>query len=71
MKRDLAKRVSDRAVMIQSELNDLVRVLELEGDVDEFRSYRLKIGSLMASLYSDILSPIYKEYPEMIPPEMR
>jgi hypothetical protein len=71
MNRDVARKLSDTLIVVQSELNDLVRLLQDECDDGEFNHYRRQIGGVMAALYSDILSPLYKEHPELIPPEMK
>jgi len=49
----------------------MVHIIKNECDVDELNYYRRRVGGVMAALYMDVLSPIYKEHPELIPPEMK
>lgn len=52
-------------------LNESIRrVMETCPD-EEFKEYRRVIGRIMGSVYFDVLEPIYRQYPELEPDELK
>ena len=66
----LSENISRRLLEVSRQLNESIAVAQGQCDDEEFNEYRQHIGMLMANLYADILKPLWKEQPELKPPEM-
>ena len=54
------------SIILDSHLNYLKEVL----DEDEFKVMCKKVGKVMGEAYFQILDPIWKEFPELLPEQM-
>ncbi len=52
-------------------LDESIRLVMETCPEDEFKAYRLKIGTIMASLYLDVMQPIHLRYPDLEPEGLR
>lgn len=66
----LSEDLSRRLLEVSRQLDDSVAVAQAQCSEEEFNEYRRQIGMLMANLYADILRPLWKEHPDLKPPEM-
>jgi len=70
MKQEIAAEVLKRLASARGELNEGLRTVQQHCEEDEFKRFRREIGKLMGALFLDVVGPIYKEHPTLIPPEM-
>jgi hypothetical protein len=68
---EVAKELNDMMLSICARMDGSVRLMRDSSDRNEFDSYRKTIGSIMGLVYTDILSPIYKQYPLLMPNELK
>jgi hypothetical protein len=68
MKIELATKITSDLVKISGDFDETLRLIETNCNQDEFRSYRKAFGNLMGTMYLDILEPLFKEHPSLIPP---
>ena len=66
----LSEDISRRLLEVSRQLNESVAVAQGLCSDEEFNEFRLQIGMLMAGLYADILRPLWREHPDLKPPEM-
>ena len=52
-------------------LNDSVRRVMETCPETEFKDYRHKIATIMASLYLEVMQPIHLRYPDLEPEQLR
>ena len=52
--------------VVDSHLRNLQEVL----DKNEFREYAQKTGKIMGEIYTEVLRPLWVEYPELLPKQM-
>ncbi|HVZ29803.1 MAG TPA: hypothetical protein VG839_05380 [Asticcacaulis sp.] len=70
MNKELSRQVSDAMLDVSAKLNASIGLVQEHTDDKAFNAYRLKIGTIMADIYSEILRPIYQEHPDLKPPEL-
>jgi hypothetical protein len=68
--KDLSVEISRRLLEISRQLDESVAVAQGQCSEEEFNAFRLQIGTLMGGLYLDILKPLWREHPDLKPPEM-
>ncbi len=71
MDRATAGRVEELLRHVTKELDDSIGIVMEASPPDEFQSYRRLAGDLMGAIFLDILQPIYREHPDLTPPELR
>jgi hypothetical protein len=69
MNLDLATKIAENLVRIESDLNNALHLIETNCKQDEFQLYRTAFGKLMGTIYLDILEPLFDEHPSLIPPD--
>lgn len=70
MKRATAKQVSTRVQGIYRDLNALLEVVQVDAP-DDFERIRDATSKALLPLLTEILNPLYVEFPELSPKEMR
>ena len=70
---DLQTAAKIEAIMrgICGQLDQSVRLVMDASDPNEFQEYRRKIGRVMGEIFLEVRQPIYDEYPELIPAELK
>jgi hypothetical protein len=69
--KDTATEVEKMMRQCSETLDESVRrVMETCPD-DEFKAYRRVIAQIMGSIYLDVMQPIYRQYPDLEPEELR
>lgn len=71
MKKETAKQVGDLMINIQSKLNESIIVVQNNCSDEEFKQYRKTVAYIMGDIITDIMNPIYKEYPDLLPEQMQ
>ena len=54
-----------------AKLNETIILVQDNCSDDEFIEYRKAAGFVMGYIYTDVLRPIYKQHPELEPPELK
>lgn len=70
MKKETAEKTSLALLRISSVLDTLLHEYEEKLGEEEFIAYRKKFGEILASVYLEVLRPLWKEHPELEPEEM-
>ncbi len=71
MKRELAERIVSMLHKVTMEIDETIAIVQKECTDEEFHEYRRAAGYAMGYLFTDIIRPIFQEYPELMPEEMR
>jgi hypothetical protein len=71
MNRELAGEIVTILIAQSRELNDALLKIQQECEEEEFVFYRLSFGKVMGYMLTDILNPIFKEHPDLIPEQLR
>jgi hypothetical protein len=67
MDKILALKMMERIALIDNALNDVASHIELVSNEDEKMELRRSIANLMGLVYSDLMRPIIRLYPELDP----
>lgn len=70
MKKDVAETISKLMLEYGAKLDGSVKLVMDTSDAKEFEVYRAAIGQIMGTMLVDVMNPIYREYPELKPPEL-
>jgi hypothetical protein len=71
MNREASEKVVELMLRHGRELDESVRIVQSAADQCEFEQYRKAIGRIMGEMLIEIMNPIFKEYPELKPPQLR
>ena len=71
MKEQVARNVSALMLQSVSQLDKTVQIVKENCDKNEFSTYHKKVGNIMGQVYCDILTPIYDQYPNLMPDELK
>lgn len=71
MTKDTARRVSELMIELGAKLDASVALVQQTESEEEFHQYRRTVGKLMGWMLLDVMNPIYAEYPDLTPPELR
>ncbi len=69
--KEIAKQLISVLERCSSELNESVHLVQQKCTAEEFSAYRRGAGMVMGYIYTDVLAPLWKEHPDLEPPEMR
>ena len=67
MEKPVAQEISLLMLEISKQLDASVRTVMDTCEQREFEQYRLAVGKLMGGIFVDILTPIFKQYPDLTP----
>ena len=70
MNENVAAEILKKLEAVRSDLNESLRQVQQQCDEREFKRFRTEIGKIMGALFLDVVGPIYKEHPTLIPPGM-
>lgn len=69
--RKLAEQLIDVLNDCSNRMDKSIRLVQEKCSEEEFIAYRKAAGLVMGYLYTDALAPIYKQHPELEPPELK
>lgn len=69
--RDIAKQVIDSLDDCSERINDTIRLVQEKCSDEEFQAYRKAAGFVMGYIYTDVVASLYKEHPDLEPPELK
>ena len=67
MDRIIAEKLMEQYHRLNDPLNQATEIISTISDKDEQKRLRRPIGEMMVSLWTDLMSPIAKEYPDLDP----
>ena len=67
---ETAKYVSELLLNINGQLNESIVKVKDHSPPNEFTAYRGCVGTLINSIFENILEPIYIKHPALKPPEL-
>jgi len=70
MKKDVAETINRLMLEYGAKLDSSVKLVMDTSSAEEFEAYRLAVGQIMGTMLLDIMNPIYREHPELKPPEL-
>lgn len=70
MKKELAEKINALMIEYGARLDDSVRLVMDSSSPEEFERYRAAVAQIMGTMLVDIMNPIYREHPELKPPEL-
>lgn len=70
MKKDVAAKINTFMLAYGAELDHSVKLVTDTASAEEFEAYRAAIAKIMGTMLVDIMNPIYKEHPDLKPPEL-
>jgi hypothetical protein len=68
---ELAREIKARAIDCSAKLDSSISAMAEEADPRQVSMYRRLIGEAMGELFINVLSPIYRQYPELEPEELQ
>ena len=71
MKLEDAKRISPRIISVYKELHAILNDIEEHTDEPEFKRYRHNFAVVMGEIALEIMEPLFKEHPQVMPPEYK
>lgn len=67
MDKQLAEQLMEKLHSLDGPINDACELVEQIADKDEMRRYRKGLGELMGHIYTDLMMPILRQYPDLDP----
>ncbi|MEP3279366.1 MAG: hypothetical protein ABJN26_06055 [Stappiaceae bacterium] len=71
MDKAAASKTFESMKLVLRELDESIVQIQDDCDEEEYRNYKYSVGKVMVSVRENILDPIFKEYPELIPEELK
>ena len=68
---DIAKQLIDTLDDCSERINETIRLVQEQCSEEEFQAYRKAAGFVMGYIYTDVVASLYKEHPDLEPPELR
>lgn len=69
--KELARRAAALVQRQSGELDASLAELQSECTQDEFNQYRAAVANIMGAMFVEILEPIWEEFPELAPEDLR
>lgn len=69
--RALAKQLIEVLNDCSNKIDKSIELVQEKCTDEEFIAYRKAAGMVMGYLYTDVLAPIYKQHPDLEPPELK
>lgn len=71
MERATAEKIEKIMRGVSGELDESIRIVRDNTSEQEFARYRRLVGKLMGEIFVELLQPIYSQYPELTPENLR
>jgi hypothetical protein len=65
-----AAKVSEVIMGIAGQLNESIAFVMKHSPPEEFSTYRLAVATVMGEMLLEILNPLYKQHPALMPPQL-
>ena len=67
MERHIAEKLMQLFLQSEKQLNEATELISQLESEEEQKSFRRPIGQIIGKTYTDIMIPIFKEYPDLDP----
>lgn len=67
----LALEVSSRLLKVNGALDEAIYLVQAHCSTDELEQFKLAMGEVMYAVFENVLIPIYKEHPDLVPDGQR
>lgn len=71
MERETAEEINKLMLDCGAKLDKSVALVKERCGIEEFEVYRKSIGKIMGTMLLEIMNPIYKEYPDLKPLQLK
>lgn len=68
--KQLAADINDRVLRVNDLLNEMANLVQKNGLESELRPFCFAIGKVSGELLFSVANPLYREHPDLKPPEM-
>jgi hypothetical protein len=68
--KQLAAEISERVLRVNGLLNEMANLVQKQGEETELRPFCFAIAKVSGELLLEVANPLYREHPELKPPEM-
>lgn len=66
-----AQEVSNLMLSLGKQLSDSVRAVKKNESEAEFLRYRAAVAKILATMQDEIMNPLYREHPDLMPDALR
>jgi hypothetical protein len=70
MTSELAVRIHGMVLNAAKAIDESVAAMQAEGNPTDLLGYRRAAGCVLDAIMEELLKPLYREHPELIPPEL-
>jgi hypothetical protein len=70
MTKETAARVHQLLLDCSRALDTSIAVVQNESDESDLHAYRHAVGRVLMAVFDELMMPIYREHPDLIPPEL-
>lgn len=71
MKKEIAAQISSLMLEYGARLDQSIQLVINHGTEEEVEKYRRAVGKIMGEMLLEIMNPIYSEYPDLKPPQLK
>lgn len=71
MEKEVARQINALMLDFFGKLNASVKLVQQHCSEEEFEQYRRAIGMIMGDITTEVMMPLYKEYPDLEPDEFK
>jgi type II secretory pathway component PulF len=71
MDKAIAKQISALMLEYGAKLDESISLVMAHCTEDELKRYRQSVGHILGYMLLEIMNPLYKEYPDLKPPELK
>lgn len=71
MRKDIAETINQLMLDYGAKLDQSLKLVMDTCSQSEFESYRTAVGQIMGTMLLDVMEPIYQEYPELLPEQLK
>jgi hypothetical protein len=70
MELQTATAITNLMLGVSAQLDASVQLVLNDSDQGEVDAYKLSVGNLLGQIYCEILTPIFKQYPQLAPDQL-
>jgi len=71
MDKEIAEKMIKKMLELSSEFSEIANTIKKNCDEKEFITYRNGIGKILADIFDYLMLPIFRNYPDLIPEELK
>jgi hypothetical protein len=71
MEHNVAREITELMFKINGEINNSLFIVQQSSDEVSYGRYKAAVANIMGEILIEILNPIFKQYPDLIPDELK